>query len=360
MNQPSWIDRVRDMPVADVATRLGYEVRRGPSSSSCKCPACGTERRHRKTRDRRGSVGMPHGGGWRCFTCDASGDAIDFAAYHIGGGRYRDLESGRRDEVRDWFDPCSRTVAQPAPRLRKQELSVAWENADTAYPPTGEVEALWESCSRVDSDRNVADYLAFRNICDLSELVAHDCVRALPRGRLPEWASVYGIPWSESGHLVVVPLYDWHGELRSVLARSVERAPRLKTAAANGYQRRGLVMAGTIGRQMLVTGRDGYFHSHEPFRLTIHEGEIDMLRAVSLGADCDLDPRPGEYRAAGFRGVLGIFSGSFTPDIAYRVPSRSVVVLATDDDAQGDAYAAKIQELLGDRVTYERAPAPKD
>lgn len=360
-----WIDRARDLPAAEAARKLGYEVRRSASSEHTKCPACGTERRHRKSRDRRGSVGFPRSKpfAWHCFTCDVGGDAIDFVSYHVGGARYRDLEAGRRDEVRQFFEPYgSVTVHIPAAtRLPRSAQSPAWENADTIYPPVGEVESFWGSCVRIDESSRAADYLAFRGITDLSLLVEHDACRALPSSSLlPAWASVGGRQWSDTHHLVVVPLYDWHGQMRSVLSRSVERTPVLKTAAATGYQRRGLVMAATHARQMLATGPSRGFHLHERFKLSVWEGEIDYLRAVSLGFDAALDPLPGEYRPSAVRGCMGIFSGSFTRDIASRVPSQTHVVLATDDDEQGDAYAVKIQELLAQRVTYERFRAPKD
>jgi hypothetical protein len=357
----SWLDAVRDIPATDVAERLGYEIKRGPSASHTKCPACGTERRHRKTRDKRGSVGLPHSGGWRCWTCDASGDAIDFVAYDLGGERFRDASDALKSEVRAWFEG---KVASELPRasrllpaLRKHEQHPAWENADAAYPPIGQVEALWDACLAVDQDAEVLAYLAHRDI-KTANIVEHDCARALPVGVLcPTWARINERPWTETRHRLLVPMYDQLGQMRSLLARSVEMSPAIKSVGASGYARRGLVMAGQHGRQVLLSGPVRSLHRIENYQLKIYEGEIDWLRAVGNGEDCEVEYR---MHLSGFRGAMGIVSGSFTRDIACRIPAHSTVVLCTDDDEAGDKYAADIAELLGTKITVERFRPAKD
>lgn len=359
-----WIDQIRDTPVAEVAEKLGYEVKRGPTASHCACPVCGAERRHTKSRDKRGAVGMPHGAGWRCWQCEAAGDAMDFVSYHLGDAKFRELDQERREAVKEWFGvsepgPAAEPARKGPPRLAKQTLDVGWENADANYPPIGEVEALWGSCRPVDSDDGVLWYLGHRSITGVGKLAEHDAARALPLtgAMLPGWAHVGDRSWAETGHRLIVPLYDFQGTMRSVLARSVEASPRVKSVGATGRARRGLVMAGTYGRQMLVSGATRGMHAIENFRLSVWEGEIDTIRAISVGHDCEISE---DFAPAAFRGVLGIFSGSFTRDVASRVPSQSTVVIATDDDDQGDRYAADIQSVIGDRVTYKRFRAPKD
>lgn len=345
-----WIETVNDRPTADVAAELGYEVRRGHTASHCKCPACGAERRHTKTGDRRGAVGMPHSApGWHCFQCEASGDAIDFVAYHMGGRRFRDLDSHRREEVRAWFDPTSMIAVIPPKRLRKQDQAVAWENADAVYPPRSELEALWGACVPVDHDDDALAYLAHRSILGIDELVKHDCVRALPCGvQCPEWARFEGDAWNVSQHRLLIPLYDYLGDMRSVVARSVSMTPRTKSVGAVGFNRRGLVMAGTYGREMLIVGPQARMHRMEQFRLTVKEGEISFLRAISNGLDRETQ---GSMGAESFSGVFGIFSGSFTRDVASRVPRGSSVVIATDDDHAGHRYGEQIVEAIGSKAT---------
>lgn len=356
----SWIDQVSET-AASTATRLGYELRKGASALSCKCPACGVERRHRKSHDRRGSVGMPHAKpqAWHCFTCEAAGDAIDFASYHIGGARFRDLPSERKDEVKAWFGfDEDRRVFEPVARSKPAERPVVLENLEAEYPPRSEVERFWDSLRPVDQVDDAAAYLAFRGIEPVAKLLEHDCVRAMPLGApCPAWAGFGRQTWSETGHRLIVPLYDFQGELRSVIARSVERAPAKKSLGVQGYGRRGLVMAGSYGREMLLTGAQAHWHRLERLRLTVHEGEVDVLRAVAQGADDVLEE---DYRPAAFRAVLGIFAGSFTRDIASRVPSGTTVVLATDADDEGDKYSKEIEERIGSRCDFERVRMEQD
>lgn len=349
----SWIDQV-STTAAETASRLGYELRRGASASSCRCPACGTERRHRKSHDRRGSVGMPHAKpqAWHCFTCEESGDAIDFASHHIGGARFRDLAPERKDEVKAWFGfDDDRRVFTPVARERPQERPAALENLEAEYPPLRDVEALWEACRPVDADSDVLGYLAWRGIAP-AKLVEHDCARALPfHAGCPAWARFGAEPWSESGHRLIVPLYDFTGTMRSVIARSIERQPAKKSLGVQGYGRRGLVMAGSYGREMLLTGAQAHWHRLERLRLTVVEGEISFLRSVASGNDDVLDE---DFRPAAFRCVVGIFAGSFTRDVASRVPSGTTVIIATDNDDQGRKYASEIEERMAGRVSCTR------
>lgn len=356
----SWIDHVTDSAVA-VAERLGYEPRRHASASSCKCPACGAERRHTKSRDRRGAVGMPHNkpSAWHCWQCEASGDAIDFASHHIGGRRFRELTSERKDEVKAWFGfgDDRRVVYSPKPVSRPVERPVELENLESEYPPVQSVESLWEACRPVSADLDVAAYLDRRDV-DFGALAIHDCARALPRGTpCPSWAGFGSRPWSESEHRLIVPLYDFTGAMRSVLARSIEVAPAKKSLGAQGHGRRGLVMAGPHGLGVLVTGAQRHWHRLEQLRVTIYEGEIDTLRAIARGVDGVLED---DYRPAAYRAVLGIFAGSFTRDVAARVPDGTTVVLATDADDDGDRYAAEIQERIGGRCSFERVRLEQD
>jgi hypothetical protein len=232
------------------------------------------------------------------------------------------------------------------------------ENCDAAYPPISQVESLWESCVAVDADREVTGYLEKRDIA-VSGVVEQDCARALPVGLVvPAWATYSSRPWNETGHRLLVPLFDHLGTMRSLLARSVAPNPEKKSVGASGgYHRRGLIMAATFGRQLLVSGPVRGLHRTENFRLTVFEGEVDFLRGAASGADCELSDA---VSACGFRGAVGIVSGSFTRDIAARVPRHTTIVLATDDDAQGDKYASDITALVGTKANYERVRPEKD
>jgi hypothetical protein len=357
----SWIDIASQRGVAEVAKQLGYEPRSAAGCQHMPCPACGAERRHTRSGDRRGAVGIPNSKPaiWKCWQCEESGDAIDLVSWKLFGNRFRELVGDQKATVRGWFHLDDHgSTSLPPQRSRKRPSSVAWENAETIYPPRNQVDALWDACVSVDRDDDALAYLGHRGVTGIDALIEHDCVRVLPKlAEVPAWARLGEAPWTVTGHRLLVPLYDWQGELRSFIARSVEFAPAVKSVGSRGFQRRGLVMAGTYARQMLASGAAGYLHRMEAFRLRVLEGEINWLRDMSMGRD---GMREERWEPAAFFGSLGIFSGSFTRDVASRVPSKSVVVIATDDDKQGHAYAEQIQACLGDRVTFEFDYQPDD
>lgn len=357
---PDWILRNRSRSVAEVAASF-TEVRRATSQHHCACPCCGAEKRHTKQGDRRGAVWIPNSDptGWKCWQCSAHGDAIDFVSYELHGLRYRELSDASKAEVRGWFELCDPSgPSLPPPRASKRPSGPGVANAFSSYPPRHEVEAFWDACVSVDRDDDALAYLAHRGLLPIEPLLEHEAVRVLPMGATcPDWARLDERPWWQTGHRLIVPLYDWRGDLRSFIARSVEFEPVIKSAGLSGYNRRGLIMAGTYGRQMLASGAGGYMHRDDRFRLSIFEGEINWLRGMARGTDCVVEER---FLPVAFRGALGIFSGSFTEDVASRVPDRTNVVIATDDDKQGHEYGAQIQRQLGDRVDYTFAYEPDD
>ncbi len=116
-------------------------------------------------------------------------------------------------------------------------------------------------------------------------------------------------------------------------------------------------MAGSYARELLITGAHAHWHRLERLRVSVFEGEIDFLRAIAGSADVELDE---DFRPAAYRVAFGIFSGSFTRDVALRIPSGSTVVVATDADDQGDKYAVDIQARIGDRCAFERVRMESD
>jgi len=77
-----------------------------------------------------------------------------------------------------------------------------------------------------------------------------------------------------------------------------------------------------------------------PLRIVIVEGEPDFLTWSNKPSDAD------EYAPA----VIGVASGSWTINIANRIPAEATVVVRTHHDEAGDKYAAKIHETLVGRV----------
>jgi hypothetical protein len=176
----------------------------------------------------------------------------------------------------------------------------------------------------------------------------------------PTWARTAGEPWGESHYRALFPLYDHHGDLRSVRARWTsidlfdpetgevlqdgEPPPRGKAVPPEGYDVRGLIMVNELGLYLLQHGAWPESIPRESRHVWIVEGESDLTVAC---ARIYASARP-------LRAVFGIFAGAWTTAIAGRIPRGSLVVLATDLDAKGEQYAARVQQTLQGRCDLRR------
>jgi hypothetical protein len=263
---------------------------------------------------------------WKCHSCQASGDVLTLiAAIHgltMSGDDFRqtlilgaelgsmhalvsDLESGERRE-------------RPAPVVRP-ELP---PEPEREYPPREEVDAMWSSGTPFGEAE-----IAWATSRGLDPAQIGEMTRALPaEGALPRWASFRGKSWRETGHRVIVPVFDAAGDMRSVRAIRVVDGESPKRLPPGGHKAAGLVMACDVGLGMLR----GTF---APPRVIVVEGEPDFLTAATL-------PMP-EVSAR-----IGITSGSWTPDFAARVPLTAKVYVGTHDDPAGEKYAMAIAATL--------------
>jgi len=352
-----WLDGMKRARVLDVAAALGLHTRpaRGAGGGEVwPCPACGRDRRNATTAgEKRGAIGVRREGlGWHCFPCDAAGDALDLASHHIGGRRFRDLADHSKAEARDW---CGRflgldTSRRGAGGTQVRKLAVARapeapEREDPAFPPAEELAALWGACVAVTDDAAAGAWLAGRGL-DVARLADLDAVRALPleAAGLPAWAR----SWGSRAMRLVVPLVDAHGRPRSVLARTVTPSAELpadarKSVAPAGFARAGLAMACPLARQVLGLGARPSWWSG-PLRVVVAEGEPDYMTWASASSDA------AEHAPA----VLGIVGGSWTPDLAERIPDGAELVVRTHDDDAGAVYATKIVATMAGRVAARR------
>jgi len=321
------------------------------------CPACGRERRNATTpSEKRGAVGITRDGhGWTCFPCEASGDALDLVAHKLGGKRFRELGDSYKAEVRAWCvdflgldTSAPRAIAAGQARTAAKVARVAElepeRRAEPVYPPAEELAALWAACVPVTADAEASAYLTGRGL-DPVRVADLDAARTLPLEApgLPTWAS----SWASRRMRLVVPLVDAHGAMRSVLARTVIPsaelpADALKSAAPKGYGRAGLVLACPFARRVLEHGaKPSWWADDAPvFRVVVAEGEIDFL---TCAADASHAPA-----------VLGVTAGSWTAELAARIPDGALVVVATDDDKGGEAYARRIVDTLAPRMRAGR------
>ena len=201
--------------------------------------------------------------------------------------------------------------------------------------------SFWGRCMGVLDDAGVCEWLQGRGLhpATIEDL---DLARVVPSGEFPGWARLRGRSWRESGHRLVVPLHDARGDLRSFQARQVEpEGGGPKSVSPCGVEVRGLVFADALGRRVLRRG-----DRHPPFDLVLAEGVPDYLSWASRwGCDAGLEDSPA---------VLSVVAGSWTQDVAERIPSGSRLALRMHGDDAGDCYAATVARTLDGRVSLAR------
>ena len=335
-HRPEWILALSREHVLQVAHALGLETQRakgGASGGSFACPSCAASNRHPSRHDKRLACGVVGtGSGFRCFECDVSGDQLHLVALTKEGKLYGALDGDAKARVRAWVEDWTGNGASPV----RPRLEIVLGDASPAYPDPGEVEALLDRGKAVASDERCSRWLAEDRALRPTAIDAAALAVVLPfKTECPAWAHTgsakrVGKPWSETGYRLLVPMLDANGRARNVLARYVgvqksKDAP--KSRAAVGFNRKGLVLANAHAAAIL-RGEP----SHP--RLVIAEGEMDLLAFSTTLPDA----------------VLGIVSGSWTPEIASRIPDRTQVTIATHLDTEGEKYAAKIVESLAPRI----------
>lgn len=339
MNARDILDRARDeLRMLSVASALGCTL--GKRRDILGCPLCGAERRHPSRHDRRGAIGCrPDDCGGVCHECGATFDAIDLVAAVLHQRRLRELDGDRQRDVVEWIagylgvemdSPRARQAAEQrarAPRIAPEPAS------SRTYPALDAVEAVWSAAGPAIDDIEVAAYLETRGV-DPVAMTDRDLARVIaPTSTLPAWATFSGSPWTVTGHRLVVPLYDSRGRMRSLLARRVGPGESPKSIAPAGHTRAALVLACPLARLLLATGRTpAWWVAEQRLRVVVCEGEVDALLVASRFGD-------GHEHAPA---TLGIFSGSWTSDLAARIPDGSEVIIATDDDPAGEKYAEAI------------------
>ncbi len=283
------------------------------------CPWCSATTRG--SADRRPPIGITaDDGGWRCFACGNGGDAWSLALRLFAKGP---ASSGTTDPA------LYRSLVAADGRAAVCYMA----RAEWKYPTRDEVLDLWNAASPVAEDGSASAWLMSRSL-DPGAVDAAGLARALGHEALPGWAASGGRSWTDTDHRLLVPLFTAEGEMASVQARTVgPEATRPKALYPAGYRASWLVMADATGVAML--------RGHSVSDLVIVEGIPDFLTAATRWG------RPGTA-------ILGISSGSWSPEIASRVPDGVPVYLRVHSDATGNAYAAMIHRTLADRCPVFR------
>ncbi len=251
-------------------------------------------------------------------------------------------------------------------------------------PPPRDASAarVWETALLLGDGPALAGIVwAERRGFDPPELLRRDLVRVLsPRSACPRALRVGGVSWLEAGYRLLLPIFDAQGELAGVRGRQIDGPeaamlplgegplPGAKEIMPAGHRAQGLCFADEAGREMLRGQAEGLRE------VWIVEGGPDFLTAVSVlgegvhrgragaggGARDRRDPPRLQAGQCGpGHAVLGIFAGSWTAELAAKIPAGVRVVIATDPDGPGETYARRIAATLAGRCELMRLVLPE-
>lgn len=276
----------------------------------------------------------------KCFSCDASGDALSLVAAVRGlslktefrsvlldaaelAGLHSivvELESGENQDRPAFVPP----PVAPVP--------------ERTYPDAGELAALLADAGPCAEDPEVSAWLTSRAL-DPDRVDAAGGLAIREGQMLPRFASFQGLSWWETGHRLILPVCDVYGAVRSVRAARVIDGDSPKRLPPGGHKVSELVLACELGIAMLRG-------TYSPERLVVVEGEPDFLVEATSVA-----PRAIAR--------IGIVSGSWGARFAEKVPVGCEVHICTHVDRAGDNYAEEIRQTLRRRGCFIRRWAPK-
>jgi hypothetical protein len=212
---------------------------------------------------------------------------------------------------RGWTEHPPAYVPRPVPPVRP---------APPPPPPDppvdpGEVRALLARCCPVPPD--VPDWRLVSPARGLAAWIPDGC-------DLPRWARYGGRSWLQTGHRVLIPMYDVEGRIAGIRARAADRArAHPKALPPLGHSIGPLCMASPTARAWLRG-------TETPTAIAVVEGEPAWMLWSAAAP-------PGTA-------VLGIISGSWSEAWRDAIAAAGCpVVVVTDHDdknKQGDKYAA--------------------
>lgn len=299
--------RIREALVdpTHVARLLGIETRAraGRRSIDVRCFAHD---------DREASLSLFVGGdrtlGFRCHApqCNIGGDVLSLIKLRNAANDFREvLEIGERLVGGAGLPPMPRRYPDIRP------------------PSPGSLRRVLAKCSSTAQDEEVSAWLRSRAL-DAAAIDAAGAAHALAPtgGGLPRYARF----WAGSGYRLIMSAYSAPGVVSTVRARRIVGGTgRRKVLAPEGGSTAGAVLANQ-GGIALLRGDAG-----APSTVVVVEGESDLLSLPCSVAGLGLVARD-----------------SWTPEIGHRCWGREVV-LATDDDAGGDAHALDVLPTISGR-----------
>ena len=278
---------------------------------------------------------------FKCHSCSVAGDVLHLVAYSIGANIKSDFifvlkEAAKIAGLWEIVDELDSGTARPdrtsfAAPIRTSSASLEPERD---YPPQDEVNELWASCGNLCTSEIAFDYMNSRHLQPY-KLNRLDAVRVLSKvPELPSWCSYQGQTWRETGHIVLVPVFDHTGTMRSVRAWRVIDNDTPKRLPPAGFRASGLVIANDCAIAML-SGKVA------PERVLIAEGEPNTLSWMVHSEDPAL-------------AIMGIISGSWNDLFSERFPLGIRVDVRMDGDPAGIGYTDQICESLQRRCFVYR------
>jgi hypothetical protein len=272
----------------------------------------------------------------KCHACDFKGDALTLVALVHG----LDLRADFKQVLLIGAElagnhALAAELEDGKPRPERTHIP---EPRQLPEPPwASNVSTLWESCLSVSFDRDAVTMLSGRGL-DVARIEALNLARILPDwGTLPPWATFGRRTWRETGHRLVVRVFDTDGTVRALRAWRVTDGDTPKRLPPSGCRSAGLVLANRLGWLLL--------RGEQVPALMVVEGEPDWLAAT--------------LAAPGGVAVIGIGSGSWTSDMASAAARARRVVAATHPDDAGDRYAKLVTESVRRSVRW-RPPSDLD
>jgi KaiC/GvpD/RAD55 family RecA-like ATPase len=234
------------------------------------------------------------------------------------------------DEIRGGRPAAERTPRAPVPPPEPEP--------EREYPDRADVGKLWGAAKPCGSDTAVFGLLRSRAI-DPDAASDLALARVLARGEpLPPWATYQGASWLDSGHRMICRVVDSSGQVRSLRSWQVDGKPGPKRLPPSGCRASGLVLANREAAAMLA-GKG------KPACLVVCEGEPDWLTWAT--------------RVPRGVAVVGIGSGSWTPEHTAKIPKGLDVFVRTHCDPAGEKYAAHVAETIGERCQVWRLAGPE-
>ncbi len=267
----------------------------------------------------------------RCFGCDFSGDALHLIA--VVRGLNTKIAEDFREVLAEGaaiagYLTLEDEIRAGRPRADRKPVAAPKPPPERPYARTSDVQALWMAAGSPVDDVEASGYLVGRRIDP--ELVASRQLARVIAPPVPGWAVYRGQSWVETGHRLVVRMFDADGVLRGARGIRVREGDSPKRLPPTGCTSKGLVMANRAAFDVLRGGTCG--------RLVIVEGEPDFLTWATRTEEP----------------VLGVLNGSWSDRFAAAMPMGSRIVIRTHNDAMGDKYAQTIAESIGTKCEMRR------